>query len=111
MDSQNTPALVSLGAGLAMVALVVFGTCIGFIPFIGLITLLFYPINWILTLTAIIAGVVGLRQAGQLNGDGQFQSIVGIILGVGYILLHVLIIGLMFAFGGFSILSEYLNNM
>lgn len=110
MSSNNTPALVSAIAAAALVVSFFIGVCIGFIPFIGLIALLLYPLDWILALVAIVAGIMGLRGVKE-TGEGQFESIIGMVVGAGFILLQLIMFGLMFALGGFGFIMTKLTEM
>lgn len=80
---------------------------IGFIPFVGLLSLFIYPINLILAIASVITGIIGIRRAKE-TGVGQGQAIAGTIIGSLYLLLQLVIIVMM---GGLGVVLVMLENM
>ncbi|MEO1268240.1 MAG: hypothetical protein AAFX99_09085 [Myxococcota bacterium] len=107
--SNNTAATVSLLSGLGLIASFFIGMCLGFIPFIGLLALLLYPLDWILAIVAVVAGFMGIRESAQ-SGEGKFESIVGMVIGFGFMILQLGLIGLVIALGGFGVVMAMLQN-
>ncbi|TNE89617.1 MAG: hypothetical protein EP330_10640 [Deltaproteobacteria bacterium] len=91
MDGEtNLPATISLGSAITLALLWVIGMCVGLIPIIGLVTVVLYPINWLLALTAMITGFLGYRRAQELDGLGQAPALIGGVLGALWTALQLL---------------------
>lgn len=89
MDHQsNRPAMVSLGAGVGTVALVMVGFCLGGLPILSLLNLLVYPLQLLTAFTAILSGMVGFRTSAALYGVGRGASMTGIAIGGGVMILR-----------------------
>ncbi len=86
-EESNVVANVSLGAGIGAVVLFFIHFIVGCIPFLGILASLLFPFEIILAIVAIVCGGIGLSTANQLEeGTGKAQSIVGLVLGLGYFL-------------------------
>lgn len=78
--------------------------CIGFVPLLNTLSTLFYPVSFFCSLIAIVLGFVGYRQ-GMVSGAGRGSSILGVALGLAYVLLQVLVLLMvLFSVGGVFLL-------
>jgi len=106
----NSKATVALGAGIAVVVLQIVAFCMGMIPFVNFLVLLVLPVIFIADITAIVAGVLGLKEAGPLGGVGKGPAIVGIVIGAGHLLLVVAGLGIGLLVGGLSLVMGALGG-
>ena len=105
---DNNLALISMIAGVALAVCFVVGTCIGFIPFVGFLSLFLYPVDWILAIVALVTGILGYRQAGLCGGLGLGQSIAGMVIGGLFILMQVVVILMVLVIGGLGLFASIL---
>lgn len=110
MDTPNQPATISLVAAITMLALSILSMCIGFIPFVGMLSLFIYPINVALAITSIITGILGIRRAAE-TGAGKGKAIAGTIIGSLYLLLQLVMIVIIVMMGGLGVFLIMLENM
>ncbi len=104
-------ANVSLACGAGLIVLFFIGMCIGFIPFVGMLAILLYPLDWLLAIAAVITGALGIKQSAQFGGQGKGQAIAGMVMGLGFMLLQIGLIVLVFALGGFGVIASMMQQM
>jgi hypothetical protein len=75
----NPAATAALGLGVLLWLLCAVGTCIGFVPVLGLLTtFVIFPIEILVSLGAVGAGIYGIVQS-NATGEGKVAAIVGIV--------------------------------
>ena len=80
MNDTNTMANISLGSAIGLIVLFFVSFCLGMIPFVGMLNLLIYPLEWLLVFVAIGTGTMGLIQASKLDGVGRPQALMGVTI-------------------------------
>lgn len=107
MDQKsNVMGTVSLACGIGLIVCFFIGTCMSFVPFLGMFAIIFFPIDWILALAGLVTGIVGFTTSRTMDGVGAPQSLIGGGICGAWILMQVLVLGLAFLMiGGMFVLS------